>query len=476
MKLKDVESKELLPSWADNAEWMQNGLDLAVRSISTHIPGMGAPFTLDAVKSLSDEELEALYDQIGIVKYYPDLSRSTRESFIFEISTNARYLGTPAVVEKLIKYIFDGQPVNVTIHDNLAFDSSGTLVDSSLLDTYDIELNIPVSNLPELVLSRLYENLYNLVRNTQKLRAVDFTFDDEIIDCNIYFGIIPAETPGIVVDIENDAVCDMPPAPPIIEEDFVPNNTGEIANVTLSSYQSKMIYDRSGNSFNFEAGWFISEVFYLSGSNLVSMSDYFVNKTKITVYNTIYLAIQNVAGASNFYALLVCKKYNTKKAYFGRSTTSDYSINYHTNTALYDENGNRIPYDNSKRYTFSAVQYANSRYAGSYTIRMISVDGNLGYYSDASGSACALYYIEDVPTFTAYLNADKSESTLSPLNTYNWMLYSSKSVKKSGDGSSTFELTPAIQGMYLQAQNGNLYLKGSPTTALTISSVTYIEA
>ena len=211
MKLKDVESKELLPSWAVNAEWLQNGLDLAVSSISTRIPGMGAPFTLEAVKALSDEELEALYDQIGIVKYYPDLSRSTRESFIFEIYTNARYLGTPAVVEKLIKYIFDGQPVNVTIHDNLAFDSSGSLVDSSLLDTYDIELNIPVANLPALVLSRLYENLYNLVRNTQKLRAVEFTFDDENIDCNTYFGIIPAETPGIVVDIENDAVCDMPP-------------------------------------------------------------------------------------------------------------------------------------------------------------------------------------------------------------------------------------------------------------------------
>lgn len=215
MKLKNVESKELLPSWAGDAEWLQNALDLAVRSISTRIPGMGAPFTLDAVKALSDEELEALYDQIGIVKYYPDLSRSTRESFIFEIYTNARYLGTPAVVEKLIKYIFDGQPVNVTIHDNLAFDSSGSLVDSSLLDTYDIELNIPVANLPALVLSRLYENLYNLVRNTQKLRAVEFTFDDENIDCNTYFGIIPDETPGIVVDIENDAVCDMPPAPPI---------------------------------------------------------------------------------------------------------------------------------------------------------------------------------------------------------------------------------------------------------------------
>lgn len=213
MKLKNVESKELLPSWAVDAEWLQNGLDLAVRSISARIPGMGAPFTLEAIKALSDEELEALYEQIGIVKYYPDLSRSTRDSFIFEIYTNARYLGTPAVVEKLIKYIFDGQPVNVTIHDNLAFDSSGSLVDSSLLDTYDIELNIPVSNLPALVLSRLYENLYNLVRNTQKLRAVDFTFDDEIIDCSTYFGIIPAETPGIVVDIENDAVCDMPPTP-----------------------------------------------------------------------------------------------------------------------------------------------------------------------------------------------------------------------------------------------------------------------
>jgi hypothetical protein len=241
MKLKDVESKELLPSWAVNAEWLQNGLDLAVRSISTRIPGMGAPFTLDAVKALSNEELEALYEQIGIVRYYPDLSRSTRENFIFEIYTNARYLGTPAVVEKLIKYIFDGQPVNVTIHDNLAFDSSGSLVDRSLLDIYDIELNIPVANLPALVLSRLYENLYNLVRNTQKLRGVAFTFDEENIDCNTYFGIIPAETPGIVVDIENDAVCDMPPAPQItiVTLYMIPVSRRYVqANVTSSSNPS----------------------------------------------------------------------------------------------------------------------------------------------------------------------------------------------------------------------------------------------
>lgn len=251
MKLKNVESKELLPSWAGDAEWLQNGLDLAVRSISTRIPGMGAPFTLDAVKALSDEELEALYDQIGIVKYYPDLSRSTRESFIFEIYTNARYLGTPAVVEKLIKYIFDGQPVNVTIHDNLAFDSSGSLVDSSLLDTYDIELNIPVANLPALVLSRLYENLYNLVRNTQKLRAVEFTFDEEIIDCNTYFGIIPAETPGIVVDIENDAVCDMPMPPVTIFSGYVQQDKSSIQIVGNSNYR---LYDENGNIIYKQSG------------------------------------------------------------------------------------------------------------------------------------------------------------------------------------------------------------------------------
>jgi hypothetical protein len=248
MKLKDVESKELLPSWS-NAEWLQNGLDLAVRSISTRIPGMGAPFTLDAVKALSNEELEALYDQIGVVKHYPDLSRSTRESFIFEIYTNARYLGTPAVVEKLIKYIFDGQPVNVTIHDNLAFDSSGSLVDRSLLDMYDIELNIPVANLPALVLSRLYENLYNLVRNTQKLRAVEFTFDDENIDCNINFGIIPSETPGITVDIENDAVCDMPPV--MVFSGYVQQDKSSIPIIGNSFYQ---LYDESGNQIIKQSG------------------------------------------------------------------------------------------------------------------------------------------------------------------------------------------------------------------------------
>lgn len=300
MKLKDVQSKELLPSWAVNAEWLQNGLDLAVRSISTRIPGMGAPFTLDAVKALSDEELEALYEQIGIVKYYPDLSRSTRESFIFEIYTNARYLGTPAVVEKLIKYIFDGQPVNVTIHDNLAFDSSGSLVDSSLLDTYDIELNIPVANLPALVLSRLYENLYNLVRNTQKLRAVEFTFDDENIDCNTYFGIIPAETPGIVVDIENDAVCYMPPA-------------GEI-----------VLKVKWGDTVNVPAGYTVSEVRTFVGYAFPSYYGDGVDNSKIVAYHGKDEYFNNISG----HDLIQQSTYNLTQAYWPLLVPSQgYSIN-----------------------------------------------------------------------------------------------------------------------------------------------------
>jgi hypothetical protein len=84
-----------------------------------------------------------------------------------------------------------------------------------------------------------------LVRNTQKLRAVEFTFDDENIDCNINFGIIPSETPGITVDIENDAVCDMPPAPQItvITLYMVQSNKDcQIAVTNTSSPESRYCY------------------------------------------------------------------------------------------------------------------------------------------------------------------------------------------------------------------------------------------
>ena len=381
MKLKDVQSKELLPSWAVNAEWLQNGLDLAVRSISARIPGMGAPFTLDAVKALSDEELEALYEQIGIVKYYPDLSRSTRENFIFEIYTNARYLGTPAVVEKLIKYIFDGQPVNVTIHDNLAFDSSGSLVDRSLLDTYDIELNIPVANLPALVLSRLYENLYNLVRNTQKLRAVEFTFDDENIDCNTYFGIIPAETPGIVVDLENDAVCDMPPAPAYFTAYFTNAGASATGDITLQNSTTYRLYDASGNLISLDN----TKIYKYAGSYVYNGDPtyippgyednpaalwYFPYSTRLTYLN---LRVNGNKDAFRFEYTEI----QTLTAWFSPDQSS-VGFNANETKVLYDDNGEKITYNDSVTYTIylwrTSSEWTN-RYVNYY--KLVNLNGFL---------------------------------------------------------------------------------------------------
>jgi hypothetical protein len=214
MKLSDIESKQLLPRFAKKISWVMDTLDALIRPTVERVKSIDAPLTMESIQACTDEELEALYDQYGVAQYYPDLARDTRDKMLYEMARIYRYLGTPHAIETLCEYIFDGVHLNVKVLDNLAFDEEGELVDESLLDTFDIQVEPSIPVLDEYTNTRILANIIRFSRNSQALRDILYDFPEtfELPVSPLYAGI-PSQ------NWENDIVCEpvTPPTPSYTE-------------------------------------------------------------------------------------------------------------------------------------------------------------------------------------------------------------------------------------------------------------------
>ena len=61
MKIDEIDSKKLLPNWAHDADWIQAAFDGLVKACVARIPAIDAPLTLEAIKCLTDAEIEAWF-------------------------------------------------------------------------------------------------------------------------------------------------------------------------------------------------------------------------------------------------------------------------------------------------------------------------------------------------------------------------------------------------------------------------------
>jgi hypothetical protein len=207
MRLKTIHSRELLPRFADQSEWLQNGFDVCVRQGAYRIGALDAPMTLDSIAKLTDDELKAYYAQYNVAEYYQDLSRSTRDKMLYWTSRLYRYLGTPRAIEILCEYVFDGNPLRAIVHDNLAFDENGYVIDPDLFDVFDVEV-VPENNyLPDYATARIKDNIINVSRNSQALRNLYYTMPDNELEITVYM-VSEYDGKDVVIYIENDVICD----------------------------------------------------------------------------------------------------------------------------------------------------------------------------------------------------------------------------------------------------------------------------
>lgn len=177
MKLKDSKTSEFLTQWAESGRFLTDGLDNLLHYADGRIDGLPAPVTLESCIALTDDEQMAMFEQFGLAKYYPDISRERRAWMLWMQNLLWRKLGTPKALETLCMYLFDDVTVHLEVKDNGAWDALGNLTDEDLLDVFDAELTIDSLNLPSEMLERVKANIIRFVRNQEWMRAFVFLFE-----------------------------------------------------------------------------------------------------------------------------------------------------------------------------------------------------------------------------------------------------------------------------------------------------------
>ena len=205
MKLDDAKTSELLPLPMQYAAFLTDAFDTFLHYMSGRANSLPAPMTLEACKALNDEEMQVLYDDFGLAKYYPDISHDRRAWLLWKQQDLWRWLGTPKAIETLCLYLFDDVDVHLEVKDNEAWDDHGNLTDEDLLDVFDAELTIDSLNLPSEMFERVKANIIRFVRNQEWMRAFVFLF--EAMDTTMGVSITDGEryARDYLIDLDSDS-------------------------------------------------------------------------------------------------------------------------------------------------------------------------------------------------------------------------------------------------------------------------------
>ena len=182
MQIKDINSSVLLPRFASKTEWVCNALDDVIKSIRVRTDAIDAPLTMESIEVLTDDEIRYYFEQIGVIKYYPDIPRPIKNEILFNLYRLQPRLGTPRTVEILCQYVFKDIDLFIEIFDNLAFNSLGELIDESLLDLFDVTVHPSTNSLEQDFITRLYKNIFALSRNSQTIRNLNIEYQSNNIN------------------------------------------------------------------------------------------------------------------------------------------------------------------------------------------------------------------------------------------------------------------------------------------------------
>lgn len=304
MRLSDLKSERLIPFQAHNEDeesiearlsWVCNAFDDFVHTIDARRLALAAPYSLDAIRAMTDAELQQYFLEFGIAKYYPDIARSAREMMLYNEMRYFRKLGTVAALEAMVQYIFGENPIDLTLKDCLAFDENGVLTDASLYDLYDVIITAENPVLGAFELGRISANLTRFNRTTQKLRAITMRYSGG--ECTAYAGAGSVE---YAAHYENWEICTLnsetgdDPRKPLMFKSLENGSTVKIKNSSTSNRYEISYDEETWTSYAFERAITLDEgekvyfrCTYYTPTNGNSYYVRFVLTGKLEAYNNV---------------------------------------------------------------------------------------------------------------------------------------------------------------------------------------------
>jgi hypothetical protein len=186
MKTSDLESFALMPSFASYYAFACKALDAWMSSSWARANVFGSPWSLEAIRALTDEELEAQYKLYSVLPYFPDLDRENRNQLLYLQNALRQRTTCADSMQKIIRYLANGTFYRVIIT------ISGDFL-------YDITLYSDYINFSDDIYKSIINACRELVRPSQQLLIFDAHTYEMDVDSDVWALAIVGEvkTPAV---------------------------------------------------------------------------------------------------------------------------------------------------------------------------------------------------------------------------------------------------------------------------------------
>lgn len=186
MRLSNLESFSLMPSFAEYYRFACKALDEWISETWNRSNALSSPWSLDAIAALTEKELEQQYNLYSVIPYYPELERENRNQLLYLQTVLRQRTITADSIQQIIKYLANGTIARVLVNVEGNFQ-------------YSISLWSDYINLTDSVYKAIVNCCHELLRPSQQLLTFESRTYDMDVDSDVWALAIVGEvkTPAV---------------------------------------------------------------------------------------------------------------------------------------------------------------------------------------------------------------------------------------------------------------------------------------
>lgn len=186
MKLSNLESFSLMPSFAEYYTFACKALDEWISETWNRSNALSSPWSLDAIAALTEKELNQQYNLYSVIPYYAELDRENRNQLLYLQAVLRQRTITADSIQQIIKYLANGTIARVLVK-----------IDGNFL--YSISLWSDYINFTDSFYQAIKDCCRELLRPSQQLLFFDSHTYDMEVDSDVWALAIVGEvkTPAV---------------------------------------------------------------------------------------------------------------------------------------------------------------------------------------------------------------------------------------------------------------------------------------